>query len=838
MNTSLRIYLKLISLLLLIVLRIFESRMRDKIMSHDRTISSNAFESGAQIHQGDTVIHNYNSDALPKARRVIPFNRNEDVVHRPKIVDQLNMLLSPAREGECCNAALWGLGGSGKTQIALDYAYRRSRDDPACAIFWVHADNDATFERDYRTIARKLGLDNKLGSEELLFKVCDSIESQPRWLLILDNADDLALFGVGDTLDQAKSLVKYLPQGPGGSVLWTSRDKQIVALVGPRRGVQVTHMSAEEAKRLLTVTRDENIRNNEIQDAQLLLKELQWLPLAISQAGLYMRRTATPIEEYLSKLLKKKSRWDTLKHTEHDRYRRPGVPNSILETWDISIKCIEQENKTAYNILHTIAYLDNQNIPLSMMLAIFTTKIDFLQQQMLCEENKDTFDTAIIRLKEFSLINERKTEDEEPSFDIHKLTHEAIRYRLNQQDIYFKAQFLSIAASAIRDLFAGSQRQETWHLCEKYEAHAIRVSDWAEASEAELHVNGIKTCHFVSFCLKRVIRYFYNRGQWRKTVLLKERALNLKNKTLGENYPDNIVYTCSIALIYLRQGLYNEGEKFVLRALIFSEKVYGEKDPLTLTMMSCLVTVYYCRGQFKDAEKLQMKVLSMLHGSHGEKYLRIIEAMRLLGYIYDRQHLFDRALKLKAKTLALCYEVLGEKNRVTLDVRQSIALTYIEKEEYNKAEKLQAQIISLWREFHGAALADLPTAMAHLSRIYQGQGRYDESRKLRARIFWRQHEVYGKKHPKTIEAMMHLALAYCLEGRLILANGLGAKALSLFHEVLGEEHFQTIFAKRDAAFICHRSGLLKMAGKLEKKSSIFGAGDLWWDVSTQALNRR
>jgi hypothetical protein len=82
-------------------------------MSPDRTISSNAFGSGAQIHQGDTVIHNHHSDAPPNARRVIPFNRNEDIVHRPKIVAQLNKLLSPAEDGECCSAALWGLGGSG-----------------------------------------------------------------------------------------------------------------------------------------------------------------------------------------------------------------------------------------------------------------------------------------------------------------------------------------------------------------------------------------------------------------------------------------------------------------------------------------------------------------------------------------------------------------------------------------------------------------------------------------------------------------------------------------------------------------------------------------------------
>ncbi|KAM0520560.1 hypothetical protein ACHAPE_002955 [Trichoderma viride] len=528
-------------------------------MSPDHTISSNAFGSGAQIHQGDTVIHNHHSDALPKAHRVIPFNRNEDLVYRPKIVAQLNTFLSPAEDGECCNAALWGLGGSGKTQIALDYAYRRSRDDPACAIFWVHADNEAAFERDYRTIARKLGLDNKLGGEELLFKVCDCIESQPRWLLILDNADDLALFGVGDTWDQAKSLTKYLPQGHGGSILWTSRDKQIVALAGPRRGVEVSHMSVGEAKKLLAVARDENIHNDEIHDAQFLLEELQWLPLAISQAGFYLRRTSTPIKEYLSKLSKEKSRWDTLKHTEHDRYRRPGVPNSVLETWDISIKRIEQESKVAYKILHAIAYLDNESIPLSMIHAIITTKNGFLAQELLYEENKDSFEIAIIRLKEFSLLSERKTEDDEPSFDMHKLTHEAIRYRLIQQDIHLRAYFLSVAASTLVDLFVQNERG-IWPSCEKYVMHAIRNGDWVEASEAEVLINGIQPYHLLALGLLSASWYCYERGLWSKAMLLMKRILSITNNISGAEDPLNIYLMRILAHIYVKQGLYNEAK--------------------------------------------------------------------------------------------------------------------------------------------------------------------------------------------------------------------------------------------------------------------------------------
>lgn len=252
-----------------------------------------------------------------------------------------------------------------KTRIALDYAYRWC-DDESCSVYWVHADSEATFEHDYRAIAKQLDIDRTLKGEDLLATVRRRIEAQPKWVLILDNADDLTLFGIGPAAEQKTNLYKYIPSG---TVLWTSRDERVVGtLVGPRRGINVARMTSNEAENLLAMTRDEEISEGDAETA--LLKELQWLPLSISQAGAYMRRTSTTVKEYLHLLAQGRQRWDVLKTTEFDRYRRPDVPNSVLETWSISINRIQQESEMAYRILHVIAYLDNQNIPNEVMEAV------------------------------------------------------------------------------------------------------------------------------------------------------------------------------------------------------------------------------------------------------------------------------------------------------------------------------------------------------------------------------------------------------------------------------------------------------------------------------------
>jgi hypothetical protein len=118
--------------------------------------------------------------------------------------------------------------------VALEYAYRRCRD-PACSVFWVQAANETTFTQDYKTIARRLGVADDLDGEKLLMAVRERIESGPRWLLVLDNADDLALFGIAartspgasrsqgeESVEEVASLYDYVPRGTTGTVLWTT----------------------------------------------------------------------------------------------------------------------------------------------------------------------------------------------------------------------------------------------------------------------------------------------------------------------------------------------------------------------------------------------------------------------------------------------------------------------------------------------------------------------------------------------------------------------------------------------------------------------------------------
>ncbi|KAI6747498.1 hypothetical protein HG530_015878 [Fusarium avenaceum] len=255
-----------------------------------RDVSQNQFRDHTIIHQGNVQGNIYYYHAPhPPARaevvRVIPYPRNEDLVLRRDLFPKLDTLL-PQTLGSH-SAALWGLGGSGKTQIALDYAYRRCDANNECCIFWVHAGSEATFLVDFKTISKKLGVDERLDGPDLLDAVRNAIEGRPEWVMVFNNADDLRLFGVGqearadETIEcQSQNPHKYVPRASQGTVLWTSRDARILdPHVAARRGIEVKSMVMDEATTLLVGTQDQPLREAGVNN---LLEELQCLPLAIS----------------------------------------------------------------------------------------------------------------------------------------------------------------------------------------------------------------------------------------------------------------------------------------------------------------------------------------------------------------------------------------------------------------------------------------------------------------------------------------------------------------------------------------------------------------------------
>ncbi|KAK0743223.1 prion-inhibition and propagation-domain-containing protein [Schizothecium vesticola] len=745
-------------------------------------------------HQGDP------RDNDPQACRVIPLPQNEDIVDRTHIFTRLDALLPSPSEYQ--SAALCGLGGSGKTQVALEYAYRRCRDDPTCSVFWVHADNETTFAQDYTAIARRLGLD-KLDGEKLLVAVCERIESTPSWLLVLDNADDLLLFGVGRTphhtsheqAEESTSLYKYVPKGGTGTVLWTSRDERIVGtLVSPRRGIQVGQMDPKEASTLLERSRNEKVGSDEVVDAEKLLEELQWLPLAISQAGAYLRRTSTPIGEYLSKLAEGKQRWRILKATEFDRHRRDNVPNSILETWSISIERIRRDNEMAYRILHIIAYVNNQDIPFEIMTAAGLFGDEGEKGDP--EEDKDRVVEAVTRLKEFSFLGMRTEGRKTRSYEMHKLVQEATRYGLRVGDSEDEAYFSSAALQIMAKLFP-KRKRENWAECEKYIAHAVQVGEWAETCKREVEVSNLLT---------RVSDYLFDRGRWREKEPVDKRAYKLRRGVLGESHPDTIRSMALLAGTYYTQGRHGEAEPIMIKVLELRRQVLGETHPDTIWSMANLATTYHAQGRYGEAEPIDIKVLELRRQVLGETHPDTIWSTGELAVTYHTQGRYGEAESIKIKVLELRRQLLGETHPDTIQSMGGLAVTYHAQGRYGEAEPIKIKVLELRRQLLGETHPDTIWSMGELAVTYHAQGRYGEAEPIKIKVLELRRQLLGETHPDTIWSMASLAATYYMQGRHSEAEPIKIKVLELRRQLLGETHPDTMRSMASLAATYYMQG--------------------------------
>ncbi|KAL7800218.1 hypothetical protein V8C37DRAFT_364497 [Trichoderma ceciliae] len=768
-----------------------------------RDISHSQFGDNTVINQGNIYVHLPLPPARAEVVRIIPYHLNEDLVYRQDVVDQLDRLLPPSPG--FYSAALWGLGGSGKTQIALDYAYRRC-DDDECCVFWVHADSEATFASDYKTIGKKLGVvDESLDGPDLLDAVRNSIEARSRWVLILDNADDLALYGVGrtgGTEGMSESLLKFVPRGPQGTILWTSRDAHITGtLVGAPRGIEVPSMTKHEATALLAATMGEHMKPAvEELEIDRLLEELQRLPLAISQAGVYMRRTSTPVKEYLDLLLQGTSRWGLLKMTDSDRHRRPEVSNSVLETWKISIKRIREESELSYRILHVIAYLDNQEIPHELMAAASHISVDDEDEDGRPDTKLEVLQ-AVTRLVEFSFLHMRRAEHWR-SYEMHKLVQEAVRYGLWVQgpgEKNYEAYFSSIALQIVDGAFPEQPTNSSWAQCEQYTTHAIQAGEWAEVSGKGVEASAL---------LRKVSDFLYTQGRWREKEPVDRRVWSLRSEALGDKHPDTIASMAFLAVTYHNQGRYGEAERLTEQVLNLRREggAFWEKHPDTINSMAELAVIYLNQGRYSEAEELAEQALNLHQETLGEKHPHTISSMANLASIYHIQGQYDKAKRLKEQVLTLHQEVLWEKHPDVIRSVANLAATYHNQGRYNEAEGLWKQALNLRREVLGEKHPDTVKNMVNLAILYNSMGRYGEAEGLEEQALSLLQDVLGEKHPDTIRVMANLGATYHSQGQYGKSKEILAKVLALQREVLGETHPDTMKSITDLGLAYHREG--------------------------------
>ncbi|KAJ2997857.1 hypothetical protein NUW58_g514 [Xylaria curta] len=279
----------------------------------------------------------------------IPIYRNNRFTGRDAILGELQERLFVNKESQ--KLALVGLGGVGKTQVALQLAYWVKETKPDYSIFWVPALSDESFEQAYAEIARRLDIQAKNDEDKkMLVRRYFESETAGDLFLIVDNVDDMELiFGSSDS---PGGIDEYLPKSENASILYTTRSREVAVAVAGSDVVDLHEMDSKEALEFL---KKSLINKQLLQDTvatETLFQELTCLPLAIAQAAAYLNQNQMSIKKYLSLLWNTEQDLVNLVSREfHDDTRYPGSQNAVATTWLVSFDQIRRANSNAADML-------------------------------------------------------------------------------------------------------------------------------------------------------------------------------------------------------------------------------------------------------------------------------------------------------------------------------------------------------------------------------------------------------------------------------------------------------------------------------------------------------
>ncbi|KAF1953480.1 TPR-like protein [Byssothecium circinans] len=361
-----------------------------------KALSSLTFE--AEIAETEAVIRKYmdaithqtiasagNKDTVSSQRPSPtfvnkPFQRDVDFVERDALAE---IILRTHAPDPIARFALVGLGGVGKSQVAIEFAYRTRSQFPDAWVFWVHAGSVTRFEEDYRKIAQAVrlpGWDDK--GIDIFKRVFDWLcnEANGKWFMIIDNADDMEVFntvpsrrrttndGAGASVDA--QIRDYLPKSSTGSIVITSRSKNVAFdLTGnANHYLEMEEMNEAEAILLL----DKKLKGPYSESEKLpLVEALEFIPLAISQAAAYISRRAprVTISSYIDDLEKSDRQMaQLLSEDATESHRERQRSNSIMTTWHISFQHVRHLRPSAARLLSLMSLFDRQRIPETILL--------------------------------------------------------------------------------------------------------------------------------------------------------------------------------------------------------------------------------------------------------------------------------------------------------------------------------------------------------------------------------------------------------------------------------------------------------------------------------------
>ena len=772
-------------------------------------------------------------------------------VGRKQELEQLHQQLK--QDNLVAISALSGMGGVGKTELAIQYAKSFQNTYPG-GICWLHSreSNIGTQIVSYAMV--QLGL-----------KIPDS----------LDLTDQVAFcwrnWSSGDVLVILDDVISYLDVQPylppverKFKVLMTSRLK----FGSPIQSLSLDVLSLEQALELLTVLVGEQRVHQELDTAKTLCQWLGYLPLGVELVGCYLlKRTDLSLSTLLFRLQHRAMERQAIKHQALTREEgtstlttNRGAEAAFELSW-------EELDSTSQHLGKLLSLFSLAPIPWQLVRVV---------QQKLWAINprSEKFDyeelkVARDRLVRYNLLQQKTRE----FYQLHPLVRQFFVGKMEEAGEYPEQQIGELIEFAdsisknsrfcvdtdsqssvddvdITSLFIALDRYDETQKDDTYlislserclsetrerlgEAHPdiakilsnLAYANWLKERYSDAEMLYLKALELnkqllgeehpvVASNLNDLAYLYESEGRYLEAEPLYAKALSLNQRLLGEEHPSTASTLSNLAGLYAVQGRYAEAEILYTQALELNEQVLGEDHPIVASILNYLATLYYNQGGFDQAEVLSIRSLEIRRRRLGNDHPDVATSLNNLAALYKSQGRYSEAEPLYQQSLAIREQRLGSDHPDTATNLSNLAALYESMERYAEAELLLVRSLQIREQQLGSSHPDIATSLNNLAALCESMGRYAEAEPLYLRSLKIYEQTLGGEHPQVAQSFNNLAGLYKSRGDYVRAESLYLRSLQIREQVLGSH-------PNVATSLNNLAVLYAAQGKFDEAKSLF-----------------
>jgi tetratricopeptide (TPR) repeat protein len=665
--------------------------------------------------------------------------------------------------------AIYGLGGVGKTRLAVEYAWSALEDGRHTAVFFVVADTVASLNSNLAALAgpHLLNLPEQENPEQpvIVEAVLAELGRRTGWLMLIDNLDS----------DEAAARLhkQVLPRLASGNVLITSRRSNWPDEVAD---LAIDKLDEPDATAYL-LEKTEHKRAASADDEQLakeIARELDGLPVALEQAAAYICQRRIGFGTYLQDF--GESRKDVLSwHKEELNY-----PEAVLTAWQTTNKHLGPSER---GILRFASFLAPEAIPA----ALFESQPEKVEEaaelileetasdsHLQAEEGDPDVRGLLAELAGWSMITLA-----EESFTVHRLVQDSIRLSIPEDR---RKVWANLALELVNQYIPADALPDdvlSWDMWKLVNSHVAAIT---------AHGDGLDIREPTTRLMNELGTYFYARARFDEAEPLIRRALASDEQALGNEHPNVATHLNNLAQLLKATNRLVEAEPLMRRALVIDEQSFGKDHPDVAIDLNNLALLLQATNRLDEAEPLMRRAMEIDRQSFGKDHPKVATRLNNLALLLQATNRLDEAEPMMRRALVIDEQSFDKDHPKVAICLNNLAELLRVTNRLTEAEPMYRRALEIDKHSFGKDHPKVATRLNNLALLLKATNRLDEAKPLMRRALEIDEQAFGKNHPNVAIRLNNLAQLLHDTNRLDEAEPLMCRALEIDEHSFGKDH--------------------------------------------------